>query len=332
MTSEIFPTVPANNINVEYPEPHSRYQNNMNNNPIINARNQISQITPKQNISHGRTAPRFSRLQLEIDEESKFNSTSKSTRRFSLGNNSSNEKSIDDIFSATVSPFKPDYDIIISKLQSIDAIKELTKIPLRTFSPTSAHNPENQNSKNDFHEFIDVIENDAFYKREGSTIFSSTLQNQNFEQLLSSNNIPGNCENNFIRRKTRQLYSPSCKLDEKNVPELEESSTRRKKSEMNVTLNLISNRTIKRDQENEKRNDDIFTSPINKEIGKEKEKEGSYHRSKEMEKKEEKTTDKDFDDFICHKYSQLENHNKTKKFMEKDSASNPPPISAAITV
>lgn len=203
MTSEIFPIVPANNINVEYPEPHSRYQNNMNNNPIINARNKISQIAPKQNVSHGRTASRLSRLQLEIDEESKFDSTSKSTRRSLLGNDTSNEKSIDDLFNATVSPFKPDYDIIIRKLQSIDAIKETTKIPLRTFSPTSAHNPENHNSNNDFHKFMDVIENDAFYKREDSTIFSSTLQNQNFEQLLSSNNSPGNCENNFTRKKTR---------------------------------------------------------------------------------------------------------------------------------
>jgi hypothetical protein len=271
--SESLPFVSSNNVTtVSTPDPHLKFHA-----VASSSRSRSIGYNSIHGVSQGRVAPRLLRLQIDNDDKTTMGTTIRQARRPS--NDSENTIKMsekEDIFTKSVSPFKLDYDVVITKLRSSEKTKETVKTPLKNFSPSAARNPENHLSINNFHEFEDFIEDESSIRKEdsgSSSSFSSTIRNQNFVHQsingISRRNLSENMENNSKNQNQNQnqitskiSHSPSSVEIEGVKHDFESMSfirdLRRRKSEMNLSIDSNAGGIISAVRRS---SDDTFGSP-----------------------------------------------------------------------
>lgn len=246
------PFVSSNSVTaVTSPDPHIRFHA-----VASSSRSRPMGYNSIHGVSQGRVAPRLLRLQIDNDDKSSMGSTIRQARRPSFNseyNIKMSEK--EDIFTKSMSPFKPDYDAVITKLRSSGNTKETVKTPLKNFSPSAARNPENHLSIDNFHEYEDFTEDESSIRKEdfgssSSSSFSSTIRNQNIVHQsingISRRSMSENIESFSSRNQNQNQISklsqspPPCIEPEGAKHDLESMSfirdLRRRKSEVNISI------------------------------------------------------------------------------------------------
>ena len=269
--SESLPFVSSNNVTiVTTPDPHTKFHA-----VASSSRSRPIGYNSMHGVSQGRVAPRLLRLQIDHDDKSSMGSTIRQARRPSFNSESNIKMSEkEDIFTKSMSPFKQDYDVVITKLRSSGNTKETVKTPLKNFSPSAARNPENHLSIDNFHEFEDYIEDESSIRKEdsGTSSFSSTIRNQNFVHQsingISRRNMSENMEistknqNQYHNQVSKISLSASCTDPEGIKHDFESMSfirdLRRRKSEINISIENHSTSIISAVRRS---SDDTFDSP-----------------------------------------------------------------------